>query len=190
MSTPVQPDPVPFEDSRQQLSAALDGQADAIDAACAAWRSSGEARRSWHTYHLIGDAMRSSELAQAPARDAAFLQALRARMAQEPVVLAPQPTPAASRWWVPAAAAAGFVVVAGVLVVARQAAPPGATAQEMAAASVPTGRRAVAPGPVAVIRDERLDEFLRAHQATRGGMGAALPGGAIRRVELEATAPR
>jgi sigma-E factor negative regulatory protein RseA len=43
---------------------------------------------------------------------------------------------------------------------------------------------------VAVIRDERLDEFLRAHQATRGGMGAALPGGAIRRVELEATAPR
>jgi sigma-E factor negative regulatory protein RseA len=55
---------------------------------------------------------------------------------------------------------------------------------------VPAARPAVVPGAVAVIRDERLDEFLRAHQATRGGMGAALPGGAIRRVELEATAPR
>jgi sigma-E factor negative regulatory protein RseA len=193
MSTPAHPDPTPPADGqREQLSAALDGQADAIDAACAAWRGSGEARRTWHTYHLIGDTMRSSELAQPPARDAAFLQALRERMAQEPVVLAPaaRPAPAASRWWVPAAAAAGFVVVAGVLVVARQAVPPGGTAQEMAAASVPTGRPMVVPGPVAVIRDERLDEFLRAHQATRGGMGAALPGGAIRRVELEAAAPR
>jgi sigma-E factor negative regulatory protein RseA len=193
MSTPVQTDPTPPADSRaEQLSAALDGQADAIDAACAAWRSSPEARRTWHAYHLIGDTMRSSELAQAPARDAAFLQALRARMAQEPVVLAPPPRAmpaAASRWWVPAAAAAGFVAVAGVVAVARQAAPLGA-GPELAAASVPASRAVAGPAAVAVIRDERLDEFLRAHQATRGGMGAALPGGAIRRVELEATASR
>jgi sigma-E factor negative regulatory protein RseA len=194
MSTPTTPPAAgPDEGQRQQLSAAADGQADALDAACQAWRSSGEARRTWHTYHLIGDAMRSAELAQGPARDAAFLQGLRQRLAQEPVVLAPPPTrpaPVASRWWVPAAAAAGFMVVAGVVVVTRQAAPGAAAGPELAAAPVPASRPVLGPGPVAVIRDERLDEFLRAHQATRGGMGAALPGGAIRRVELEAPAPR
>ena len=45
-------------------------------AACALWRDDPEARRYWHTVHLIGDAMRSDELAQQPARDADFLAAV------------------------------------------------------------------------------------------------------------------
>lgn len=177
------PHPKPSDEQRELLSAAADGEADALDGACQAWRSSAEARATWHRYHLIGDAMRSAELAQRPARDEAFLQAFRARMAAEPVVLAPAVAhkPAASRWWVPAAAAAGFAVVAGVVVMVRQSEPVSA-AGPIAAAS--------APGRMVVIRDERLDEYLRAHQAARGGMGAALPGGAIRRVELEVAAPR
>jgi sigma-E factor negative regulatory protein RseA len=186
-------------DPRSELSAATDGDPAALQAACQAWRSSSEARSTWHTYHLIGDVMRSSELAQRPARDAAFLQALRERLASEPVVLAPQPAAAAvaakpaQRWWVPAAAAAGFVAVAGVVVVMQRVAPGSAAAPQLAAAPAPSAPAAVAaaaPGAPVLIRDERLDEFLRAHQATRGGMGAALPGGAIRRVELEAPAPR
>lgn len=176
--------PKPAEDQRQLLSAAADGDAGAIDGLCQVWRSSAEARSTWHRYHLIGDAMRSAELARRPAHDEAFLLALRARLAQEPVVLAPTArpaAPAASRWWVPAAAAAGFAVVAGVVVMLRQADPVAAPAP-LAAASM--------PGGVVMIRDERLDEYLRAHQGVRGGMGAALPGGAIRRVDLEVAAPR
>ncbi len=34
-----------------------------------------------------------------------------------------------------------------------------------------------------VLRDARLDEFLRAHQAARGGVAVAAPGGTLRRVD-------
>jgi len=34
------------------------------------------------------------------------------------------------------------------------------------------------------IRDANLDAYLRAHQAARGGAPAALPGGALRSVEM------
>lgn len=179
------------EEQRQLLSAAADGDAEALAGACQAWRGSAEARSTWHRYHLIGDVMRSSDLAQRPGRDEAFLQALRARMAAEPVVLAPAapvPKSSASRWWVPAAAAAGFAVVAGVVVMVRQADPVAAPGP-LAAVPQPAVRVS-APGTAVFVRDERLDEYLRAHQGVRGGMGAALPGGAIRRVELEVAAPR
>jgi len=187
MSTPH---PKPTDEQRELLSAAADGDAEALDGACQAWRSSAEARATWHRYHLIGDAMRSAELAQRPARDEAFLQAFRVRMAAEPVVLAPAAAskPAASRWWVPAAAAAGFAVVAGVVVMVRQS-DPVAAPSPLAAAPQPAVRVS-APGTAVYVRDERLDEYLRAHQGVRGGMGAALPGGAIRRVELEVAPPR
>jgi hypothetical protein len=34
-----------------------------------------------------------------------------------------------------------------------------------------------------VIRDPRLEEFLRAHQAARSGFAAGVPGSALRRVD-------
>ena len=40
-----------------------------------------------------------------------------------------------------------------------------------------------AQGDPPLIRDARLDEFLRAHQAARGGMAVAVPGSALRRVD-------
>lgn len=190
------------DDRRNSLSAAVDGRAEAIDAACLAWRNDASARASWHAYHLIGDVLRSGELATQPARDAAFLSRLRGRLADEPVVLAPPPAavPAARRlafgWLVPAAVAAGFVVVAGVLVVSRVSAPLATQASEtLAAAPNPQGvtqvssRAALAPagqvGDSHLIRDPRLDEFLRAHQAARGGMAIAVPGSALRRVDAQ-----
>ena len=193
------------------MSAAADGQADALDAACLAWRGDPGARATWHAYHLIGDVLRSGELATQPKRDAAFLSRLRSRLADEPVVLAPSsaaapaPRRQASAWLVPAAVAAGFVVVAGVLVVSRVSAPMAPQASEtLAAAPSPAGvtqvssRAALAPagqalqGDNTLIRDPRLDEFLRAHQAARGGMAIAVPGSALRRVDaqLPAGAPR
>ena len=83
----------PSESSRRILSALADGDATDSEAARAfqAWRDDADARSSWHAYQLIGDVLRSEDLAARPAADESFLVALRARLATEPVVLAPQP---------------------------------------------------------------------------------------------------
>lgn len=194
---------------QQLLSALLDGDLQGSDAhaalrACALWRDDARARQSWHAWNLIGDVMRSEELARAPARDVAFLARLRERLADEPVVLAPAPAVAAAAavavrgwraaWLLPTAVAAGFVMVAGVLVVARTV-PPQATpvlaaspAAGLSLASVPGeapySASASASGAFGLIRDARLDNYLRAHQAARGSPAAAVPGGGMRNVEV------
>ncbi len=142
--------------SLEQLSALVDGELDhaAVDHACAGWYDDAGQRDAWHTYHLIGDVMRSDDLACGVGRDAAFLGALRARLAAEPVVLAPSPArpqdlpgESAHRWrvrsWLgPTAVAAGFMAVAGVLVVTRGADPlaPAATAPQALAQPIPPAR--------------------------------------------------
>ena len=187
-------------DPRQWLSALADGDSQALEPACRLWRDDVDARRTWHAYHLIGDVMRSDELASTPARDARFLIGLRQRLATEPVPLAPAPLRRRQAWLVPAAAAAGFVVVAGVLMLVRGSAPgagasgtpvlasastPAAAGPRLVADSetlAPAGSRA---GGQAVLRDRRLDEYLRAHQQpVRHGM-PLLPGeGGLRQVDV------
>ncbi len=120
----------------EALSALADGEAGSSDVAraCAAWRDDVQARDAWHGYHLIGDAMRSEGLADDRGSNA-FLMKFRTRLAQEPVVLAPQAAASAhsahqgrsvlaaavparkhSAWAGPFAVAAGFVMVVGALV--------------------------------------------------------------------------
>lgn len=138
--------------TREILSALADGQADAdeVARACGAWRHQPESRATWHAYHLIGEAMRSPDQA-AGSDSAAFLQRLRTRLADEPVVLAPQSAESVGRtaaenrapiaspgvaqplkrrmWAGPMAVAASFAVIVGVLTVnlgAPVAQPPGA----------------------------------------------------------------
>ena len=185
---------------RQGRSSLLDGDvqghaAQAVHDACTLWRDDAQARQDWHRWSLIGDVMRSDELAQTPAHDAAFLARLRERLAVEPVVLAPESTaPTAVRQWrqawlLPTAVAAGFVMVAGVLVVARTDAPPASPVLALTAspglslASVPSAAPPSAPGGAGLIRDPRLDSYLRAHQTARGSPAAAVPGGGMRNVE-------
>lgn len=155
------------------LSACADGEALAADSACRLWRDDAAARQMWHRYHLIGDVMRSTELATAPARDAAFIAGLRQRLAAEPVKLAPAPWVARPAWRLPAAMAASFVLIAGAFSVARlgPVAGAGETAGRGGSAAVvaTADARAEADGTV-LITDPRLDEFLRAHQAIGGGM--------------------
>ena len=176
------------------LSAAADGDAEALGQACRAFRDGDRrARADWHAYHLIGDVMRSSELATPPARDAAFLATFRERLAAEPVVLAPAaaqrstrwPASWAAQWRVPAAAvasAAGVAVVAGVLVMSRSGGEgSGASAVPFAAAPTSPG---AAPTLVrdGVIRDARIEEFMRVHQGSAGGL--SLPRADVRQVDV------
>jgi sigma-E factor negative regulatory protein RseA len=121
------------EDRRESLSALADGQADeqALASLCAAWQHDAEARRSWHTYHLIGDVLRSSDMAGSPARDHDLLQRVRSRLAAEPVVLAPQRADMSRRLRAlaaPVAVAAGFAAVAGVTWLTRIGLPDDKTA--------------------------------------------------------------
>lgn len=195
------PDELPADDPRRCLSALADGEADAVHGACRLWADDPAARQTWHAYHLIGDVLRSDELARAPASDAAFLAGLREKLAAEPVVLAPvAPVQGARRpqsWLMPVAAAAGFVAVAGVLVVTRLSAPgaaePAAAMAGASGAGLTVVSTAVPPATppqreAGFIRDPRLDEYLRAHQAARGGVAAASPGGTLRRVDVAAPA--
>lgn len=169
---------------RQRLSALMDGDADAHDLVelGALWRDDAELRGTWHTYHLIGDVLRSEDLAAPPSRDEAFLQALRERLAAEPVVLAPvavdaQALASARRrrgWLAPAAAAAGFVAVAGVLVVMRSPVRP---TDDVRLAAPSAGVSAVQPVAVStpVLRDARLDRYLEVHRRLGPGVMTAMP---------------
>lgn len=139
----------------ESLSALTDGEVDAAQTAraCSAWRSDAHAQSTWHAYQVIGDVLRSEDLCSSALHDTAFLAALRARLADEPVVLAsesavdaadvaalvPVATPHfanASRnsrwsWMAPSAVAAGFILVAGALLVTRAPTTPGVGADSM-----------------------------------------------------------
>lgn len=181
------------EQRRACLSALMDGDDAALTAGCAAWRDDADARAQWHAYHLIGDVLRSDELASRPAADAAFLRALRVKLGAEPVVLAPAApeTPQrARRWLAPAAVAAGVAAVAGTLVVtaglwqADPSAPvlassPTAAPGAVAVSTQPTPVAVVDPGKV--IRDAQLDRYLRAHKQYGNSGALGLPGGVLQR---------
>jgi sigma-E factor negative regulatory protein RseA len=181
------------EQRRAWLSALMDGDDDALAHGCAAWRDDPEARAQWHAYHLIGDVLRSDELASPPSSDAAFLQALRRKLDGEPVVLAPQAAPAVRRrrWLAPAAVAAGVAAVAGTLVVTGGLWQSPTSAPMLATAPAPsTGVLPVPAQPPAavagadtgkLIRDAQLDRYLRAHKQYGNSGALGLPGGVLQR---------
>ena len=172
-------------------------------------------RANWHAYHVIGDVLRSDELASDGGHDAAFLAAFRQRLAQEPVVLAPAPmgveqvavTRRRRAWVTPAAVAAGFVAVAGVLVVTQvsgglsllgtQADASLAKVQSPSPVMVVSVGGAASAGaaddlPAVVpngrlIRDVRLDEYLAAHKKFGGSSVPGGPSGFLRNAAADGT---
>ncbi len=208
-------DSVPSADESDQLSALVDGELEAseVQRACARWCDDAEMRSQWHAYHLIGDVLRSDELATPAGQDSAFLIALRGRFAQEPVVLAPAAPAVRTRsarrtrvWIGSAAVAAGFAAVIGVVVVTQIPAP--GAAGVMALGASPTGPSLAASGdglravssqgatasePPAVvlngrlIRDARLDEYLAAHKKFGGSSAPGVPSGFLRNAAADGT---
>lgn len=207
MNPPV-PEPKPSdlpvsENPGQWLSALADGEAQALHPGCAVWRDDVRARQTWHAYQLIGDVLRSDELAASAPRDAAFLSAVRSRLAAEPALPAPNPAPlpvASQRgphhaWLAPLAMAAGVAAVAGVLVLTRlglpgaaPAAPGQALAPVLSSDRVPVAVPSGVPAPMlpgaGLIRNAGLDSYLHAHQAERGNGAAAVPGGMLTSVDV------
>ncbi|HJV60910.1 MAG TPA: sigma-E factor negative regulatory protein [Albitalea sp.] len=152
------------------LSALSDGELDstATGRMCGAWREDASLRSTWHAYHLIGDVLRSDDLASDPRRDADFLRCLRERLSAEPTVLAPEPFEEANApsrqpmlpqvangarshrwsWMAPSAVAAGFVLVAGALIVTRAPLPtgnPGESLLARAGSGAPAAQTVNAP---------------------------------------------
>lgn len=213
MSNPDLTDPSALE----QVSALVDGELDlnAVNEVCRAWREKPTVRADWHAFQLIGDVLRSEDLASSASRDAVFLASLRERLAGEPVVLAPdiaaeplvaveQPVYAMAgggrsgrRWtWAgTSAVAAGFMVVAGALIVSRgpaDSSPVGPVATLVKSAEDAPSPQSLAPSeqPVlvvdgAVLRDPQLDRYLSAHKQFATTSVLGGPSGFLRNAAAE-----
>jgi sigma-E factor negative regulatory protein RseA len=171
----------------ERLSAFIDGewldepgQADGLLAGL-----NGADRAAWSEYHLIGDALRSDDLAAHPAASNAFLHVFAARFEAEPHLLAPAPASAArgkpgrlslfGRRVVPGLAiAAAAATLTWIVVPQLQRIDGSPSALQTAAVVVRhdpvqtvamTGAsNASGAGEVNIIRDARLDQYLEAHQ--------------------------
>lgn len=180
--------------AREALSALMDGEAAShqLQGAFDAWRSDDQARQCWHTYHLIGDVLRSDELAAVPGRDQTFLRGLRDRLVQEPVPFAPTALAAPeaavvsrgrARLMAPMAIAAGVVAVAGVMVVLRVSTPVPVSLPATAAAAAGQGGPDVVAVSGQLIRDARLERYFNAHRQVSNGVAVHVPGGVVRSVD-------
>jgi sigma-E factor negative regulatory protein RseA len=199
---------------RACLSAMADGEATEVEMrqALQAWREDEDCRADWHGYTLIGDAMRSDDLASSGGgHDAHFLSCLRARLADEPVVLAPMapvsspeavaatnvvPLRAGVRWrralvshrgWTTSAAvAAGCVMAVGAAMVWRSpvsgVAPAGVELAQVQPVAMPASMAEVA-ATMPMQRNPQLDRYLMAHRQFAQGPALAAPGG-VRQVAL------
>jgi sigma-E factor negative regulatory protein RseA len=145
----------------------------------------GEDRAAWSTYHLIGDALRSDDLAIKSEASNAFMSGFAARFESEAHVLAPAALPATAhsatgrllalrRRVVPAFAVAAAAATLTWIVVPQMQGVPGVPGSQIASIqSRGDSLQRVAMAPTAVqpavqeaniIRDASLDQYLEAHQ--------------------------
>ena len=192
--------------TKENLSALADGELDSGDcaASCEAWAGDAGLRADWHAWHLIGDVLRSEDLAADPRADRRLAAALRVRLRSEAVVLAParlivpsvdRPRTRPGRWTAAGAVAAGALLVVGTFAVIRPSESPLAPAVALnspagLAPAVPAVQRApageLAAPTVAVvadsklIRDAQLDRYLDAHKQFAGSSALGVPSAFLR----------
>ena len=138
----------------ERISALMDGEVDERELAqdLVHLSSNGGLRRTWDTYHLIGDTLRGHA---APALAAKMSQ----RLASEPTVLAPQRR--APRGKIAQLAFSAAAAAAGVVLVAWLALPGLKPEPQQVAASAPPAAPVAAVTPVAV----GVENYLLAHQS-------------------------
>lgn len=194
----------------EQLSALADGQLQGDEfAAALAWAAEDEGRDTWGVYHLVGDVLRSSDLARPV--NPAFLSRLRDELAKEappqrpqaPVELDPLDhvavhLPEAAnasvfRWKM----VAGFASLAAVTAIGwtslsqlQGAGGPGAqlaasSPERATAQGAPVVAVADADGQQVMIRDPRLDELLAAHKQFGSTSALQMPAGFLRNATFE-----
>jgi sigma-E factor negative regulatory protein RseA len=183
--------------TRELISALADGQLQGQDfAQCVELAASDPAARdAWHTYHLIGDVLRSSDLA--PLRPtASFVAKLRSRIEEEEEGALPLVQPELVVDGSSAAANDGsfrWKVVAGV---ASLAAVGAIGWNAVVAVAKPDAQLAVAQQPAVatadrgsvMIRDARLDEMLAQHHQLGGALVLQTPAGFLRNAALDGPA--
>jgi sigma-E factor negative regulatory protein RseA len=147
----------------ERLSTLMDGELDAHQAGQELTRlkSDTEARASWETYHLIGDAMRGDGVLSPQ-----FSARLHEQLAAEPTVLAPRRIPprrVATYAW---SAAASFSAVALVGWMAFYSPLSPQPQQQLATApqAVPVPATPVSVELANVPSEGRMNEYLIAHQ--------------------------
>lgn len=194
---------------REQLSALADGQLQGEEFARAVAFACTEAgREQWHMHHMVGDVLRSAELA-APSRPL-LLDRLREQLAQEPLPqalaageltqVAPE-SPALADARVANSGVFHWKMVAGLASVAAVAAIGWGTYAGTAApqdggaqlASASSSTLAVADGSngssqQVMLRDPRLDELLAAHRQFGSTSSLQMPAGFLRNASFDAPA--
>lgn len=173
--------------NRALMSALADGalRDESIAEAVAAAARDGDAQAAWHAYHVIGDVMRSSALADATG-DRAFVLKLRERLASESIVARPEAANDGVFNWKLWATAASVVAAAGVVWNVMSVQGPVASGGQLASAQPPVARvDAAASAPALMLRDARLDELLAAHRQMGGTSALQNPSGFLRNATFE-----
>jgi sigma-E factor negative regulatory protein RseA len=187
-------------DKREMVSALADGElsGDAFARGVELAATDRAARDAWLAYHVIGDVLRSGELARSAPPDR-FMARLQERLRDERVVpgeqgraqiavVAPAREAAndGSFRWKLVAGAASFAAVSTIawsLMGSQVARPDGASQVAAAPASGATVLTRSDRG--VMIRDPRLDEFMAAHRQL-GGAALVAPAGYLRNATFDA----
>ncbi|WP_243457414.1 sigma-E factor negative regulatory protein [Ottowia testudinis] len=194
---------------REAVSALMDGQLVGAEAsAVLQCMATTDARECWHVYHLVGDVLRSSDLA-ACGHDAAFVTRLNARLKYEarpaerlavplPDIARPAANDGVFRWKLvaglasfAAVAAIGWGTLGGIGpqpgsgAQLAQGGAPARSAQVMALSAPVAAASETADAGAVMLRDARLDELLAAHRQTAGASALGQAAGFLRNATFE-----
>jgi sigma-E factor negative regulatory protein RseA len=186
-------------DKREMVSALADGQlaGEAFARGIEIAGTDASARDAWHTYHLIGDVLRSSDLAHcAPAES--FVARLQERLRAEPgaqrlpvAQLAERKQAEAANdgvfRWKLVAGAASFAAVSAIAWTLIGTAPARQEGAQLAASRASGGIVLANSERGVMIRDPRLDEFMAAHRQL-GGATLVAPAGYLRNATFDVPA--
>lgn len=138
---------------KQNISALMDGELfdDEVGTLLDGLKRSPDSHKEWHTYHLIGDALRQPDHIQTN-----ISAALHQRLQSEPTALSPRDSTSRNVRWFALSAAASTAALALVGWMSVQVAPE--SSQQMAM------RQPSEVRPASFPTSQRLNNYLMAHQ--------------------------